>query len=147
MAGFRRGSFAVPHYLTFSNAHPCDVTFATNAITKGSAAKSVSDPDRTTRTGKTVRFLLSCFGKRTKDTQLAMKKASGAFTNSETRSGHLFSIGCAEDKLIDGKTVGKLYKYPDGNNAVCPTKCGNYERPANGSQRAYKSGVRSCTGT
>jgi hypothetical protein len=86
------------------------------------------------------------FGKRTKDTQLTMKKASDAFTNSKTISCHLFSIICGEDKRISGKTVGKLYKCPDGNNAVCPTKCGNYEQSANGSQRAYKSGVQSCTG-
>jgi len=137
----------MPRYLTFSNAHPCDVTFAPNAITKGGAAKGVSNPGRTTHTGKTGRFLLFCFGKRTKDTQLAMNKASGSFTNSKTRSGHLFSMSCEEDKRIDGKTVGKLYKCPDGNNAVCPTKCGTYEQSANGSQRAYKSSVRSCTDT
>jgi len=137
----------VPRYLTFSNAHPCDVTFAPNAITNGSAAKSVSDPDRTTRTGKTGRFLLSCFGKKTKNTRLATKKASGAFTNSKTGSYHLFSVVYAEDKRIGGKTVGKLYKCPDGDNAVSLTKCGNYDQSANGSQRAYKSGARSCTGT
>jgi len=137
----------MPRYLTFSNAHPCDVTFAPNAITKGSAAKSVSDPDRTARAGKTRRFLLSCFGKRSKDARLTTKKASGTFTNSKTRSCHLFSVIYAEDKRIDGKTVGKLYKCPDGNNAVCPTKCGTYEQSANGSQRAYKSSVRSCTDT
>jgi hypothetical protein len=43
-----------------------------------------------------------------------MEEASGTFTNSKTRSGHLFSISCAEGKRIDGKTVGKLYKYPEG---------------------------------
>jgi hypothetical protein len=96
-----------------------------------------------------TRLLFSsfCFGKGTKDTQQAMKKASGTFTNGKTRSCHLFSVIYAEDKRIGGKTVGKLYKYPDGSNAVCPTKFGNYEQSANGSQRAYKSGVRSCTGT
>ena len=115
----------MPRYLTFSNAHPCDVTFAPNAITKGSAAKGVSNPGRTTRTGKTGRFLLFCFGKRTKDTQLAMNKASGSFTNSKTRSGHLFSMSCEEDKRIASKTVGKLYKcqleqcwYPQQNTAI-----------------------------
>jgi hypothetical protein len=85
------------------------------------------------------------FGKRTKDTQLAMKKASGAFTNRKTRSGHLFSISYAEDKRIASQTVGKLYKCPDGNNAVSPTKCGNYEQSANGSERAYKGGELGCT--
>ena len=78
--------------------------------------------------------------------RLATKKASGAFTNSKTRSCLLFSAVYAEDKRVDGKTVGKLYKYPGGNNAVSPTKCGNCEQSANGSQRAHKSGVRSCTG-
>jgi hypothetical protein len=87
-----------------------------------------------------------CFGKSTKDTRLATKKASGAFTNSKIRSSYLFSIICGEDKRIDRKTVGKLYKYPDGDNAVSITKCGNYEQSANGSQRAHKSGARSCTG-
>jgi hypothetical protein len=96
---------------------------------------------------QTVVLFLFCFGKRKKDTQLAMKKASGAFTSSKTRSCHLFSISCAEEERMAHKTVGKLYKCPDGNNAVCPTKCGNYEQSANGSQRAYKSGVPTCTGT
>ena len=95
---------------------------------------------------QTVVLFLSCFGKRTKDTQLAINKASGAFTNGKTRSSYLVSIICGEYKRIDGKIVGKPYKYPDGGNAVSLTKCGNYERSANGSQRAYKSGVRSCTG-
>ncbi|MGA2373468.1 MAG: hypothetical protein ABSG11_22660 [Candidatus Korobacteraceae bacterium] len=97
----------MPRYLTFSNAHPYDVTFASDAITKASAAKGVSDPDRTARAGKTRRFLLSCFGKRSKDARLTTKKASGTFTNSKTRSCHLFSVIYAEDKRIDGKTVGK----------------------------------------
>src|ERR1035438_8049844 len=73
-----------------------------------------------------------------------MKKASVAFTNRKTRSGHLFSIIYAEHKRIASQTVGKLYKCPDGNNAVSPTKCGNYEQSANGSERAY-SGVQGCT--
>jgi hypothetical protein len=75
-----------------------------------------------------------------------MNEASGAFTNGKTRSFHLFSFAYAEDKGIGGNTVGKLYKYPDRDNAVSLTKCGNYKQSANGSQRAYKSGVRSCTG-
>jgi hypothetical protein len=88
-----------------------------------------------------------CFGEGTKDTQLRMNKSSGTFTNGKTRSFHLFSVAYAEEQRIDSKTVGKLYKYPDGNNAVSITKCGNYEESANGSQRAYKSCIRSCTGT
>src|ERR1035437_1695803 len=35
---------------------PATITFASKAITKGSAANCVSEPDRTTCTGKTVRF-------------------------------------------------------------------------------------------
>jgi hypothetical protein len=80
--------------------------------------------------------------KERKDTQLAMNKASGAFTNSKNRSGQLFSISYAEDKRIAGKTVGKLYKCPGGTILDSSTKCGNYEQSANGSQRAYKIGVQ-----
>jgi hypothetical protein len=68
-----------------------------------------------------------------------MNKASGALTNGKTRSCHLFSVVYAEDTRIDGKTVGKLYKCPDRNSAVCPTKWGNYEQSANGSQLAEKT--------
>jgi hypothetical protein len=75
-----------------------------------------------------------------------MDKASGAFTSGKTKSSHLFSFIYTEDKRIDSKTVGKLYKCPDGDNAVSLTKCGNYEQSTNGSLRAHKSGVRSCTG-
>jgi hypothetical protein len=52
---------------------------------------------------QTVVLFLSYFGKRAKDTQLAMKKASGAFTNSTTRSCHLFSILCAEEQANWGE--------------------------------------------
>ena len=90
---------------------------------------------------KTVVLFLFLLVKGRKDTQLAIKKASGSFTNSRTRSGHLFSISCADDKRTASPTVGKLYKCPDGNNAVSPTKCGNYEQSANGSERAHRSGV------
>jgi hypothetical protein len=52
----------------------------------------------------------------------------------------LFSIGCAEDKQISEKSIGKLYKCLEGNDAVSLTKCGNCEQSANGSERANESG-------
>jgi hypothetical protein len=53
-----------------------------------------------------------------------------------------FQVVTQEISESRAKLVGKLYKCPDGNNAVSPTKCGNYEQSANGSQRAYKIGVQ-----
>ena len=56
MAGFHRGfrSAALPDVQ--QRPPRATIAFASKAITKGSAANCVSDPDRTTRTGKTVRF-------------------------------------------------------------------------------------------
>ena len=87
---------------------------------------------------QTVVLFLFVLANGRKDAELAMKRASGAFTNSKTRSGCLFSISCAEDKRVVEKTVGKLYKCPDGSNAAFPNKIrhlqaiGEWQRTCNG---------------
>jgi hypothetical protein len=62
------------------------------------------------------------FGKGTKDTQLAMNKASGAFTNSKTRSCHLLSILCAEEQANCGEDCRETLQVPTWNNAGFPNK-------------------------
>jgi hypothetical protein len=56
-----------------------------------------------------------------------------------------FQYFAQKNKRIASKTVGKLYKCPPRTMLVSPTKCGNCEQSANGSERAYKSGVLGCT--